>query len=72
MKEELRLEYQNLWDGMLVSSKAEEKSKPIIDKILANKSRYEFVSKITGVPWFMIAAIHSLECSLNFNNHLHN
>jgi lysozyme family protein len=72
MKLELRQEYQSLWDGMLVSNKAEDKSKFILDKILSNKNRYLFVSGITGVPWFMIATIHSLECSLNFNNHLHN
>lgn len=72
MKEDLKNDYQNLWDRIIVSDKTKEKLKPILDKILKNKERYIFVSKITNVPWQMIAAIHSLECSLNFNNHLHN
>lgn len=72
MREELRQEYQALWNGMSISSKAEEKSKPILEKIFKNKDKYVSVSTITNVPWAMIAAIHSLECSLNFNNHLHN
>jgi lysozyme family protein len=41
---------------------------------LAQQSRdkYEVVAKETQVPWFFIAAIHTLEASCNFRAHLHN
>jgi lysozyme family protein len=39
---------------------------------IANKARYDVVSSATGVPWFVIAAIHNLECSQRFDQHLHN
>jgi len=40
--------------------------------IMANKSKYQEVTKITGVPWEFIGIVHSLEGDLNFNTHLHN
>jgi lysozyme family protein len=40
--------------------------------LLEYRSRYESVSKDTGVPWFFIGAIHGLEASYNFRGHLHN
>lgn len=41
-------------------------------KIRANRSRYEAVSAKTGVPWDVIAVIHSGESSCNFAGVLHN
>jgi lysozyme family protein len=40
--------------------------------MLEYRSRYEGVSKMTGVPWYFIGAIHGLEASYNFRAHLHN
>lgn len=40
--------------------------------IFKNKSRYEQVQKLTGVPWYFTAAIHCREASFNFNSCLHN
>lgn len=40
--------------------------------IYANKERYQVVSSLTGVPWYVIGVIHSLECNLDFNQALHN
>lgn len=37
-----------------------------------SKSRYDGVSRRTGVPWYFVAAIHALEASFNFRAHLHN
>ncbi len=42
------------------------------DKILANRARYEAVSKATGVPWDVIAVIHYRESSGDFKGVLHN
>lgn len=44
----------------------------VADKIIANKSRYEVVSKATGVPWNFIACLHFMEASLDFSKCLHN
>jgi len=44
----------------------------LVDKIVANKSRYAAVSDSPGVPWYFLATIHALESSLNFARHLHN
>jgi lysozyme family protein len=44
----------------------------IVGIISSHKADYEKVSAATGVPWYVIAAIHNLEASLNFTKHLHN
>lgn len=41
-------------------------------KIIANRSRYELVSKATGVPWDVIGVIHYRESSGDFRGVLHN
>lgn len=41
-------------------------------KIVANRSRYEKVSRLTGVPWDVIAVIHYREISGSFAGVLHN
>ena len=41
--------------------------------ILANRSRYQAVAaNFTGIPWWAVGIIHSMECGLNFKEHLHN
>lgn len=37
-----------------------------------SRDRYDIVAQETNVPWFFIAAIHTLEASCNFRAHLHN
>jgi lysozyme family protein len=41
-------------------------------KIRAHKDLYDNVHKYTGVPWWAVAAIHSLEGGLDFGTCLHN
>lgn len=45
-----------------------------VKRMKAGRSRYEVVSKLAGgnIPWWIIAALHALECSCDFNKHLHN
>ena len=53
----------------------EEKLPPvdaIVNKLSSQKSRYETVGNPLGIPWSMIAVIHNMECSCDFNCHLHN
>lgn len=44
----------------------------LADKIIANKARYDAVSKKTGVPWDVIGVIHYRESSGSFAGVLHN
>lgn len=66
-------DYQSMYDTMIVNSvHLEFIHSKILTKIFQNKARYESVSAICGVPWEVIACIHSLEASLSFSTHLHN
>ncbi len=40
--------------------------------ILGNKARYQAIEKITSVPWFVVAALHSRESDCDFNTYLGN
>ena len=44
----------------------------VVDRILANRTRYERVGGDTGAPWYFVAAIHNMEASQRFDRHLHN
>jgi peptidoglycan LD-endopeptidase CwlK len=70
--EELRSEYNSLLQTCEIRADKLTEVQDICDTVLANKPRYEAIATATSVPWFMVAAIHSLEGSLNFKTHLHN
>jgi lysozyme family protein len=42
------------------------------DHIFLNKKRYESVQVQTGVPWYVVGAIHAREASLDFKTYLGN
>jgi lysozyme family protein len=44
----------------------------IVERLAKNKARYEAVEIVTGVPWWWVAIVHSLESGLDFHAHLHN
>jgi lysozyme family protein len=72
--EDLKKEYQNLFDSSITRDEYRNKFNEIILGISYNKNTYLNVAKLLGndIPWYFIAAIHSLESSLNFKCHLHN
>lgn len=41
-------------------------------RIIRDHHRYVVVQQATGVPWYLIGALHELECSGSFQKHLHN
>lgn len=42
-------------------------------RIKANEKRYRAVAaNYDALPWWVVGIIHSMECGLNFNQHLHN
>ena len=70
--EALRDDYALLWRTMAVRPEKAGLADRLARKILANRERYRAVEQKTNVPWFMIGAIHALECGLSFAGHLHN
>lgn len=67
----LKSEYRRLYDTM-VQTKFQGVTPAIIDEIRLGRPAYEKVTEVTGVPWWFIGIIHSLECSCDFKKHLHN
>ncbi len=51
------------WRAMKVSSISAPLFDHVAEKLCSAKDRYEAVSKITNVPWFVIAVIHEREAS---------
>lgn len=68
----LKSEYTSLWRTVKLDASVEPVLLSTAKKILSFKSRYEEVSRATGVPWWWIGIVHSLEAGLSFNGHLHN
>ena len=68
----LRNEYQTLFDTCQIKPAKVQEVEKIVSSLLANKARYADVSDPLGIPWYVVAVIHNMECSQNFNQHLHN
>lgn len=67
---DLRQEYTDLFNSCVINKPLPVQE--VVDAILKSKARYDAVSKTSNIPWFVIAVIHNMECSLNFRQHLHN
>lgn len=65
-------QYIKQFDEMIVRSAHVGRVKWHVDRLLKNRARYESLTAETGVPWFVVGAIHALEASFNFLSHLHN
>ena len=68
----LKKEYESLFSSCVIDPSKKAAVIEIRKNILAHRSTYEEVESAVGVPWYVVAVIHSLEGSLNFNTHLHN
>lgn len=69
---QLRKEYERLFSTLDIRDFRLAEVDSIVARILSKKDVYTRVSDQTGVPWFVVAVIHSLEASLNMKSHLHN
>ena len=69
---ELKGDYARLLATMKIRPEKLAAADSVARKIVANRPRYEIVSKATGVPWSIIGVIHAMECGLSFKQHLHN
>ncbi len=65
-------EFNNLFGTCQIRKDRGDEVQKIVRRILAKEDRYEAVQEETGVPWYVIGIIHSLEADLNFATHLHN
>lgn len=70
----LRDEYARLFAGMSPRPEHQDQIGRISARIRqpAFRERYAEVEHDTGVPWFVVGIIHSLEASQRFSGHLHN
>lgn len=69
---QMREEYAQLWSTMQIKTASSGIATRIAESSIAARARYRIVENRTGVPWYWIAAAHSLEASQNFKCHLHN
>lgn len=64
--------YMELWQTMVIRPEWQDTADAIAKKIIANQERYAAAVSGLSVPWWFIAIVHAMECSLNFKEHLHN
>ena len=66
--------YLDLFDTCVVRPERQSTVNFYVDTLTATKNRsiYEQVEEAVCVPWYFIGAIHALETSFNFRDHLHN
>lgn len=68
----LRKEYLDLFASCEMRPQKQQEVERIRTRIVNSRHRYEEVERVTKVPWYVVAVIHSLEGSLKFTTHLHN
>jgi len=64
--------YTTLFKTMKIRTSWESRIVFAADLVAKNKTRYEKVTTLSGVPWHIIGVIHLLESNCNFKTHLHN
>lgn len=70
--QDLKAGYADLWQRMELRPERVAAVNQIANRLIGSKARYQNVSQVTGVPWFVIAAIHNRESDANFNTYLGN
>ena len=72
---DLRAEYAALYDAAQIRPERLASVDRVVDVLASHRDRYERAGSPVGVPWYVVAAIHSLEgggSSGRFTGHLHN
>jgi lysozyme family protein len=69
---ELRSEYAQLWDSMEIRPAKRELILRIARNLMHHKAQYLAVEVRAGVPWFVVAALHSRESDADFATYLGN
>lgn len=68
----LHEEYQRCLAACVVSNERRAAVERTCDTIEVGRARYDSVSARSGVPWYVIALLHHMECGCDFDEHLHN
>jgi len=66
----LAAEYRRLYKNCPAKARSFDEIDSIVDEILKHRRRYEEVAEALDMPWYVVAAIHSMESGLNFTKHL--
>lgn len=64
--------YAKQWDEMHLIASRQAEINQAAKRLFSNKARYAKVEATTGVPWYLIAALHYRESDANFNTYLGN
>jgi lysozyme family protein len=68
----LRQEYRQRFDAAKVLPARQDTVAQSVRKILANRARYERITRSMTMPWYFLAIIHGMEADFRFDAHLHN
>jgi lysozyme family protein len=68
----LKASYQRLFDTCTITPDKYVFIDRSVNKIYANKARYEAVGNKLGIPWYFIGIVHNMEGNSDFTKHLHN
>jgi lysozyme family protein len=68
----LAKEYSDLFNRCEIAPDKMAEVEGVVERILQSQTRYARVATQSGVPWYVIAVIHNMECGLSFAKHLHN
>lgn len=66
--------YRHLWDTMVIREEWKDRAIEAAHTIKNGQPVYELFCKAfnPSLPWYVVGLIHMMECSCNFNTHLHN
>lgn len=64
--------YAKQWDRMAIKPSRIPEFEALAQRILAHKDRYLTIEAATGVPWYLVALLHTRESNGNFNTYLGN
>jgi lysozyme family protein len=70
--ERYEAEYGDLYRNCVVLDARLAEVDGIVHRVQMNQGRYEAVAARLGLPWYLVAVLHSMECGLDFSRHLHN
>jgi lysozyme family protein len=63
--------YADLWMTMQITSNSNPRLHTV-ERLMANEPHYKAAQDATGIPWWHIGAIHSLECDCDMNGNILN
>jgi lysozyme family protein len=68
----LQKEYEDLFNSCNIRAVRAGEVESTLSRIMGNRARYEAAGDPLSVPWYFVAVVHCMECSLDFTRHLHN